>query len=213
MIARRFNGGMRRKMDKPRRDGRGCSRSDSAVPSGLVRSGAEPGDKSPGYCRMSLRDGSESDWRRLFGDCCSVNVGEGNSPRTHQKSETGLADRSDFNPVPLLGAFRWFQVVGSVAFESQRDSATEPRVARDELPWGYSRKTSSTPKVLRPFRHVRRNPVGVEFVDCNQPRVGNPLSREANPGPQGGIPLGYKDLKVNLMGHAQLLRGGRRGAP
>lgn len=62
----------------------------------------------------------------------------------------------------------------------------------------YRRKTNSTLKVLRPSRQLRHNPVGVECLDYIQPRVGNPLTREANPGLKGKIPLGYKDSNVTL---------------
>src|SRR5947208_2561994 len=42
--------------------------------------------------------------------------------------------------------------LGNAKIESQRDCVTQPRVARNELPWVAVRQTSSTPTGLWPFR-------------------------------------------------------------
>ena len=62
-IAQRFNAGQPRQRDKSRRDGRKENAEPmlpySAVPSGLVHRASSPGVKTPGYCRVSLRDHQE----------------------------------------------------------------------------------------------------------------------------------------------------------
>ena len=61
--------------------------------------------------------------------------------------------------------------------ESQRDSVSEPRVARHELPWETIGKWPSTPTGLRPRAHSdRRNPVGVGLTGFIPPRVARKLA-------------------------------------
>jgi hypothetical protein len=57
--------------------------------------------------------------------------------------------------------------------ESQRDSVSKPRVARNELPWGLIVRTWSTPTGLCRFRRAPRatTPLGLPDFSSASPRV------------------------------------------
>ena len=76
--------------------------------------------------------------------------------------------------------------------ESQRDSASKPRVARNELPWVTGRAKSTTPTGLRPAVNVHRsrNPVGVVVFLIRCPRV----ARSSQPWALGRNPFGIGRL-------------------
>src|SRR6188474_2375662 len=84
--------------------------------------------------------------------------------------------------------------------ESQRDSATTIRVARNELPW-VTGAQNNNPTGLRSevYAHQSRNPVGVLSFQIRCPRV----ARSSQPWALGHNPFGIGRLsKADLRPHA-----------
>ena len=66
-----------------------------------------------------------------------------------------------------------------------------PRVGRHDLPWEQSSKRHfQRRRCCAKHRRFGRNPVGFVSKRGLEPKVGQPLSRKANLGLEGVIPLG-----------------------
>ena len=167
-IARRFNAGIRL-VDA-------SSPAGTAEPSrqfrpslrGLNPFAAQPGVKTPGYSHPSLRD---------------KNPGARASARFTVR-QTGSLEKSGASAIRALKrrerrAPVQINLRGS-AEESQRDSGSKPKVARNELPWG------------------------------NAPQPHNPNGVEANPGKGVATPLGLKTLPALPQGSSFLATLGWR---
>ena len=110
--------------------------------------------------------------------------------------------------------------------ESQRDSGSKPRVARNELPWGMASSGYNPERVAAPCDGSRRcgcNPVGVVHPITDQPRVARssqPWAGRRNPvgieGPCKGqrelAPSRYRD-KAYSEHHSQVKLGFRITRP
>jgi hypothetical protein len=89
----------------------------------LNRFASQPGVKTPGYCRKSLRDKTAG---AVSGGARAV------SARSTSASQETM--ECSYAP-PIIHALRTGTVRAPGATESQRDSGLQPKVARHELPW------------------------------------------------------------------------------
>src|SRR6266851_5562886 len=109
----------------------------------------------------------------------------------------------------------WHFHIGGAA-ESQRDSAKKPRVARNELPWDYASRSTTTLKGLRPTATAAqrgRNPVGVVKHRPPLPRVARPSQPWALLRNPFGILSGNLCQVPGIMRHTFLSDCGSPSAP